>query len=486
MITTNFNAAATNFQGSLVTGQVIDKTTNLARTGLTVNAMDSSQQVAGTLGTATTDQTGRFSIALDPNQYNLQALPPLYFNVYDTDGKTLLTNTNGYVLWNNSTQEDVTIYLYTQVQAVTGTDRIGASQALNFGTFAQQSDFTGLWSHAKCSLGTTWGFIGDALVNSFSKLSLTPVSVPVQSCSVVNSDVETATRTLNDQNVAVNQVLPYNPAVNKESLTAIGGFTQILKPGQMVNLYQVNGTVKYYAVVSAPSSPPSSPPNPPSSPVASQPSSPPQAPPPPPPPSSPVASHPASPPQATQPASPPASPVASHPASPPQASQPASPPESPVASHPASPPQATQPASPPESPVASHPSSPPSSAPASPPSSFPVSPPSSAPFTGVPLQPIPSVPLAHPILSPLTEDEIHAVQQDRIVQPVAPAQQDEQIQPVQQPQPADSASLQAELADSRQAAAQKDQQIALLMQELDAIRKDQDEIKALLKAKFPS
>jgi hypothetical protein len=463
MMNTNFNAAATNFQGSLVTGQVIDKTTNLARTGLTVNAMDSTRQVPGPLGTATTDQTGRFSIALDPKQYNLQALPPLYFNVYDTDGKTLLTNTDGYVLWNNNTQEDVTIYLYTQVQTVTGTDRIGASQALNFGTFAQQSDFTGLWSQAKCSLGTTWGFIGDALVNSFSKLSLTPISVPVQSCGVVNSDVETATRTLNDQNVAVNQVLAYNPSVNKESLTAIGGFTQILKPGQTVNLYQLNGTVKYYSVVSAPSSPP----NAPSSPVAGPPPSPSSPPQPPTAPSSPVggpplpSSPPASPPPtpSTHPASPPAPPVASPPASP-VASHPASPPESPVATHPASPP---------ESPVTASPASPPF-----------------APF--VPEQPINSGPLTHPILSPLSAEEIHevqpdqVVQQDRLVQPVAVGQ----VQQAAPAEGADCADMKAELADSRQTIALQDQQIALLMQELDAIRKDQDEIKALLKAKFAS
>jgi len=325
--------------------------------------MDSSRQTTTPLGTATTDQTGRFSIMPAAGANNQQTLPDLYFNVYDVDGKTLLTNTDDYVVWNSGTQEDVTIYLYTQVQTTMGKDRINSSQAINATNFVRKSDFSGLFSQTKSSIGTNFSFVTDMLSNSISKINLKPISVPVKTAHVVNTDVETATRNLKDQNVTVNQVMTYNPAVNKDALTAIGGFTPVLKPGQTVNLYQVNGQVKYYSVVKT---------------------------------------------------------GASAPAPPPAAAPPA----------PASPPHASVPTSPPQ-----------------------VIP---------PLQPVYTT---TPVVSNMPVSGAH------IVAPV---------------QPVDLAGLQAELAESKAAAAQKDQQITQLMQDLDALRKDQDEIRALLKSKFPS
>ena len=43
--------------------------------------------------------------------------------------------------------------------------------------------------------------------------------------------------------------MKYNPRLNKATLTDITSFSSKLKPGQKVNLYEENGTVKYMSVV---------------------------------------------------------------------------------------------------------------------------------------------------------------------------------------------------------------------------------------------
>jgi hypothetical protein len=43
--------------------------------------------------------------------------------------------------------------------------------------------------------------------------------------------------------------LKYNPRLNKATLSDITSFSTNLRPGQKVNLYEENGTVKYMSVV---------------------------------------------------------------------------------------------------------------------------------------------------------------------------------------------------------------------------------------------
>ncbi|GGA88607.1 hypothetical protein [Puia dinghuensis] len=243
--------AAINESPMEVTGEVLDRATNRGRNGLTVQAWDASNKITVALGKATTDSNGRFTIRIEYRQYNFPAPPDLYFKVYDADGKNLLGNTADYVIWNSKMQEDVTIYLYTQVQTVSGKDRLGARQALNIANFVQKSDFLGVFNEGKTTLSGTWGMVGDMVSNYIKNINLTPLKVNMSRNAVVNKDVATATSNLRAQNIQVNEVLPYRPSMDSSSLKMMTGAIPPLKSGQKVNLYEVNGTVKYYSVVTA-------------------------------------------------------------------------------------------------------------------------------------------------------------------------------------------------------------------------------------------
>src|ERR1700754_328736 len=96
----------TNISNITVTGQVVDSVQKTGMVGLLVTAMENGAPgatqipgdilISGALGTAKTDENGRFSMALaDPNLAR-GLTPDLFFNVYDTDGQTLLTSTVDY------------------------------------------------------------------------------------------------------------------------------------------------------------------------------------------------------------------------------------------------------------------------------------------------------------------------------------------------------------------------------------------------------
>ena len=211
------------------------------------------------LGDAETDINGRFRFTLTDEKINADRPPNLYFDVYQ--GKTLLKSTQGYVIWNGNTQEDVTIKIGDQVIPLNGKNRLTTVQGFAIGKFLAQSDFTGLFTQTKSQIGTSFAVFGDAIVNSISKVNLTPIKVPVQSSKIVNNDLPTATRQLTDQNIKYN-VMDYNPALNADLITNFSGYASALKPGQTVNLYQQNGVVKYYSVVPANVTPPAAAPSP--------------------------------------------------------------------------------------------------------------------------------------------------------------------------------------------------------------------------------
>ena len=242
----------------MITGQVIEGEDGTGRSGLLVAAMENinapGTQPGGTapaaiqLGTAKTNVNGRFQISLSADKINLESPPDIFFNVYDVDGKTLLDQTYDYVAWNASTQDDVTITLYKPTVQQLTPDKLTVTQGLAISKFLAQSDFNGVITQVKSQVGTTFGVLGDSIVNSITKINLTPLSVPVQSNSIVNNDVATATRHLTDQDIQYT-VMDYNPALNKDLITSVTGYATVLKPGQTVNLYQQDGVVKYYSVV---------------------------------------------------------------------------------------------------------------------------------------------------------------------------------------------------------------------------------------------
>jgi hypothetical protein len=395
-----------------VTGQVIDRAANMGRAGLTVKAMDASGTFQQPLATVTTDADGRFTFSFNYLQYNFKIPPDLFFNVFDTDGTTLLADTYDYVVWNGNQQESVTIYLYTAAPPTTGKDRVNSGLAVTIANFVRNSDFAGTFSDQKTKLGASVGVVWDGLLNSVINKIQTPLAVPVRSAAVVGTDVGTATRNLKDQNISVNQVMTYNPSLNSTSVKAVTGFIPALKPGQTVDLYQVNGQVKYYSIVQKDAAPATSTGSTPSNTLK-------------------LTDH-----ATPAPSSPPARTEIIHAVRP--ASQPA-----PVA-QPLDQPAPTLEAAP----------------------------------TPAPTKTSEAPPAAQPTVLTTSGPQPNGTQPDATAAS-APGGQTSGAAP-------SPTALQVELEATRQAVSQKDQQIAILLQELDAIRKDQSEIKALLKGKFPS
>lgn len=248
----------TNINNITVTGQVVDSVAKTGMAGLVVTAMENGSPGAtviagdvldqGVLGTTKTDGNGRFNMTLtDPNLAR-GLTPDLFFNVYDADGKTLLTSTADYVVWNGSTQEDVTIKIRREAVTPIGKDRINTVQMRTAATFLTQSDFSGVFSHVKSQAGTSFGILGDSIMNSISKIKLTPLKVTVPSQTIVDTNVNAAGQTLTDQNIQY-QVADYKPGLNKDLLQSVSGFKPVVGPGESVKLYQEDGVVKYYSVV---------------------------------------------------------------------------------------------------------------------------------------------------------------------------------------------------------------------------------------------
>jgi len=230
------------------TGQVIDSQTSEGLAELTVEAWDAGNTLKRPLATTKTEKDGRFTVELDFEQFGLKQIPDVFFKVFQ-NGAQMEAIESG-VAWNANSEEAVTLL----VKVVTkdrskAKDRVTAKQVLKTADFFQQSDFIGLFRNVKEKIGTRWGTIADAVSNSLLKTDIEPVK-PGRDFEkeVVGTDVNTAKKNLEAEQVEVN-VLKYNPRVNKATLSDLTSFSTKLKPGQKVNIYEENGTVKYMAVV---------------------------------------------------------------------------------------------------------------------------------------------------------------------------------------------------------------------------------------------
>jgi molybdopterin converting factor small subunit len=232
----------------IVTGQVIDRDTSLGSERARVQAWDTNTQQDRMLAEMETDKNGRFSTSIDLQQFNYETPPDLFFKVFI--GETLMESTENSVLWNANTQESVTIRIRTGRVRPAGRDRITSAQVFKGVEFLQKSDFKGVFKEFKSRTGTTAGFVADMFVNTFTNVDLEPVRVKgAPQNDVVNQEVEVARRNLAAKNVAVTEVLPYQPGLNSESIKSIDVIPRNLKAGQEVRLFEENGRVRYYAIL---------------------------------------------------------------------------------------------------------------------------------------------------------------------------------------------------------------------------------------------
>jgi hypothetical protein len=233
-----------------ITGQVVDAQTNTGVTGFNVEVWDKSLRFQSAMAVLTTDEHGRFNVLLDLRQFGFETPPTLIFKVLK-DG-VLFTSTDNAVVWNTQTEDDVTIFIRTvsRPDRPVGKDRINATQVLKTANFVQQSDFKGVYQQTKDKFSMPVGFFTDMLTNTFKNADINPIRVKsTPEAGIYKQDVAVATTNLQAQQVQVNEVLPYNPQLNSDSFKILTSAPIKVAAGQKVNLYQENGKVMYYSVV---------------------------------------------------------------------------------------------------------------------------------------------------------------------------------------------------------------------------------------------
>jgi hypothetical protein len=230
------------------TGQVIDKETSQGLPGLSIEAWNVDPASTQPLAVTVTEEDGRFVLTFDFTQQSFGNIPDIIFKVFRNG--VLLESAESAVSWNANTEEDVTILIRKIPQKrIDAKNRVTAKQFLKGADFIQQSDFMGLLQNFKDKAGTRWDVVGEVVANTFTKMDFEPLR-PARNLEkeVINKDVNTVKRNLESEQIQVT-VLPYNPRLNRAFLADITTIPNDLKPGQKVNIYQENGTVKYFALV---------------------------------------------------------------------------------------------------------------------------------------------------------------------------------------------------------------------------------------------
>ncbi len=232
-----------------IDGIVIDGNTETGVSGLKVEAWDKDVKYDDLVGVAFTARDGSFTIKFDNTyfrEYAKDDQPDLYFKVFR--GEKLLKDTKDTLIANASQREQVVITLQLYSRITEGKDRVTPKQAFTAYNFIMQSDFKGIRRETKNKTGSGLRFIRDMVTGSLEDLK--PIKVQgVREENIVGRDTNTVQADLNKRDVAVANVLPYNPKLSNESFKQLSGRPISLKPGQKVNLYEKDGKVKYYSVV---------------------------------------------------------------------------------------------------------------------------------------------------------------------------------------------------------------------------------------------
>lgn len=233
-----------------VKGVVINTDTQKGLGGAKVEAWDKDKVYDDLLGVAFTSRQGKFQLEFNENYYRefaKEIAPDIYFKVFW--GNKLIKNTEDSVIVDAKSKSETTIEVELPKREPVGNDRINTLQMLQRVRFLQKSDFLGAISETGARTNNVFGFATDMVKNSILKMDLQPMQAKVRAGDVVNQDVASATNSLRQKEVTVNEVKAYQPGANTQSLKDLSAFPARLPPGTKVDLYEENGQVKYFSVV---------------------------------------------------------------------------------------------------------------------------------------------------------------------------------------------------------------------------------------------
>lgn len=233
-----------------INGKVVDKETGKSLPNHRIEAWSDKSKDSGPLGMAISNREGGFQISIDPagfQKLEKGTTAEVYFKIYI--GKRTVRNTENSMTWKTNEKKDVNIEIEAPGKISQGKDRINTPQILRAASFLSESDFSGVYDDFRQRASTTLGYISDMVMNSITELDLKPVKVKgPRMGDIVNKDVELVQKKLEDQNIVVEGIHPYNPKLNSESLN-FSVLSSSLQEGQKVHLYQENGKVRYFSVV---------------------------------------------------------------------------------------------------------------------------------------------------------------------------------------------------------------------------------------------
>lgn len=234
-----------------INGKLVEPSTEKGLSNHRIEAWLEDADSTKPIGTAVSNSKGEFQIDIDSKDLKKTgkgAAHRVYFKIFA--GRRLYMNTENSLSWKIDQKEEVNIEMEAPEVIEQGGDRIETSQILQAASFLNESDFAGVFRDFRQRAGASLGYISDMVRNSITEMDFTPVRVKGPKMEeIVNNDVKQVKKKLKDQNIIVEEVRPYNPKINADSIQNISNFTASLESGQRVLLFEEKGKVRHFMII---------------------------------------------------------------------------------------------------------------------------------------------------------------------------------------------------------------------------------------------
>jgi len=241
-----------------VAGTVADAQAKKPVANVRVEAWNNDTPQHVVMDAATADALGRFQLVMEAEvgmvggtgtAVTVVNVVPVVLKVFQANQP--LKATGDTSIPNLLTFNRAAVLQVTQPTALQSTkkDRVTAPQALNALNFVTRSDFVGVFKEGRDRATAVGTMLLDSLKSAVGSVVVKPLQVStVRNRDVINQDPKTASQRLEQQNIAVGQVVTYQPGLGT-AFTAATSLPKTLKPGDKVNLLVQNGVVRGYEIV---------------------------------------------------------------------------------------------------------------------------------------------------------------------------------------------------------------------------------------------
>lgn len=239
-----------------IVGSVTDTQTKQGIQGLRVEVWNSPAAQHATLGAALTDAEGGFEIAAVADVPTVTAVGgstgvvPATLRVFQ-DKQSLAITGQADIPDLFKFKGPAVLQVHVDQPQKELKDHVTVNQVLQGITFVRQSDFKGVFSEGRNRAAAVGSLVTSSLMAAAKNMTFNPLKPStVRNSDVVNQDSLTAQRRLEQQQIRVASVQPYQPGLH--TLRDATSVAATLKPGDTVDLFEENGIVKSYRIRRAP------------------------------------------------------------------------------------------------------------------------------------------------------------------------------------------------------------------------------------------